>query len=181
MSATVSGEKTCEALSGHPTALRFSVLVPTYNRKDLLRQTIDSVLSQTFSSHELIVIDDGSTDGTLLELESYGQRIRVISQTNQGPEAARRQAARVARGEYLVLLDSDDILMPWTLATYDRLIQEFNQPGVVIGTLDSFGGTAPTAPLRQLGSRRLKSRHGALMTISRRERVPGCRAAISWF
>jgi len=143
MSATDSGEANPEPLGGDRATVRFSVLIPTYNRKDLLRQTVNAVLSQSFSSHEIIVIDDGSTDGTLLELESYGEKIRVLSQSNQGPEAARRQAARIAKGEYLVLLDSDDILMPWALATYDRLIQEFKQPGVVIGILESFGGVEP--------------------------------------
>lgn len=148
MSATVSGEKGPEPKGEDRATVRFSVLVPTYNRKELLRQTVDSVLSQTFPSHEVIVIDDGSTDGTLADLESYGDKIRVISQTNQGPEAARRQAARIAKGEYLVLLDSDDILMPWALETYDRLIQEFNQPGVVIGTLESFDGVEAPPPAR---------------------------------
>lgn len=147
MRATVSGEANPEPPSGNPTSPRFSVLVPSYNRKDLLRQTIDSVLSQSLSNHETIVVDDGSTDGTLIELESYGDKIRVISQTNQGPETARRQAARIARGEYFVLLDSDDILLPWALATYDRIIQEFKNPAVVIGTLESFGGVQAPAPV----------------------------------
>src|SRR5277367_6182950 len=88
---------------------RFSVLVPAYNMEKLIGATIDSVLSQSFADYELIVIDDGSTDKTRDVLEGYGTRIKVIYQANQGPEAARSQGSAVARGEYLVLLDHDDL------------------------------------------------------------------------
>lgn len=113
---------------------RFSVLMPAYNREKYVRQAIDSVLSQTFTDHELIVVDDGSTDGTPEVLKSYGDRIRLIQQKNRGPELAKNEALAVAQGEYLVLLDSDDFLFPYALATYDRMIRSFDSPPIVVGS-----------------------------------------------
>jgi glycosyltransferase involved in cell wall biosynthesis len=84
------------------------------------------------------VIDDGSTDGTAEALKSYGARVNVLRQQNQGPEVARNKAARVAQGEYLVFLDSDDLLSPCALMTYDRIIREFNSPPLIIGSMTYF-------------------------------------------
>ena len=119
-------------------AVRFSVLVPSYNREEHVRQAIESVLTQTFSNYELFVIDDGSADGTPRLLASYGTRIRALRQSNQGPEVARNKAAALAEGEYLVMLDSDDMLMPWALETYDRVIRAFDSPPLVIGSMEYF-------------------------------------------
>ncbi len=118
--------------------VRFSVLMPVYNRAKYVRQAIDSLLSQTFSNFELFAIDDGSTDGTLEVLESYGTRIRVIRQVNQGPEVARNNAAAIAEGEYLALLDSDDLLLPCALETYDRIIRSCDSPPLIIGSMTYF-------------------------------------------
>ena len=127
-------------------AVRFSILVPTYNRAEYVRQAIESILAQTYSGYELFVIDDGSSDGTPQLLASYGSRIRALHQANQGPEVARNQAAALAQGEYLVLLDSDDRLMPWALATYDRVIRALNSPPLIIGSMRYFreGDPIPT-------------------------------------
>jgi len=84
------------------------------------------------------VIDDGSTDKTRDVLRGYGTRIKVIHQENQGPEAARSRGAAVAGGEYLVLLDHDDLLFPWSLATYDRIIRTFESPPLIIGAMSYF-------------------------------------------
>jgi glycosyltransferase involved in cell wall biosynthesis len=118
--------------------VRFSVLMPVYNREKYVRQAIDSVLSQTFTDHELLVVDDGSTDGSAEVLKSYGSRIRLIRQRNQGPEVARNAALALARGEYVVGLDSDDFLFPFALATYDQIIRTCNSPPVVIGSMINY-------------------------------------------
>jgi glycosyltransferase involved in cell wall biosynthesis len=114
---------------------RFTVLVPVYNRPVLVRETIDSVLAQSFTDYELVIIDDGSTDETPEVLRSYGDRLKIIRQQNQGPEAARHRAAAETDGEYFVLLDSDDLLLPHSLATYDLIIRHVNSPPVVIGAM----------------------------------------------
>jgi len=117
---------------------RFSVLVPVYNREDCIQQTIDSVLAQTFTDFELIVIDDGSSDGTRDLLRSYGDRIRIIQQAQQGPEVARNIGASQASGEYLALLDSDDLFLPCALAIYDKIIRTFDSPPLIIGAMKYF-------------------------------------------
>lgn len=128
--------------------VRFSVLIPAYNREKYIVQTIDSVLSQTFTDYEVIVADDGSTDQTVQLLESYGTRVKVIQQPKQGTEAARNAAAAQACGEYLVMLDSDDLLFPCALATYDRIIRTLDSPPLIIGSIKTFrdGGPIPTNP-----------------------------------
>ncbi len=92
--------------------VRFSILMPVYNREKYVRQAVESILSQTFTDCELIAIDDGSTDGSAKILKSFGNRIKLIQQRNQGPEVARNAGAAVAQGEYLAFLDSDDFLFP---------------------------------------------------------------------
>ena len=89
----------------------FSVVIPTYNRERLLPRTIDTLLAQSFTDYEVIVVDDGSTDGTRTVLEHYLQtepRISYHCQQNLGACAARNQGAALARGGYLAFLDSDD-------------------------------------------------------------------------
>jgi glycosyltransferase involved in cell wall biosynthesis len=86
-----------------------SAVIPTYNRAEKTRGAIESVLAQTFSDLEVIVVDDGSSDGTGKFLtEFFGNRIRYYAQTNQGPSAARNKGIEQARGEWIAFLDSDD-------------------------------------------------------------------------
>jgi GT2 family glycosyltransferase len=117
---------------------RFSVVVPTYNREKIVGPTIDSVLAQTFADYELIVVDDGSTDRTWEVLQSYGARIKAIRQKNQGPEVARGAGAALANGEYIAFMDSDDLLLPYALATYDQIIRACDSPALIIGALTFF-------------------------------------------
>lgn len=128
--------------------VRFSVLIPAYNREKYIGETLDSVFSQTFSDLEVIVADDGSTDRTLQVLESYGTRVKVIQQPKLGAEAARNATAALACGEYLVMLDSDDVLLPCALATYDRIIRTLNSPPLILGSIKTFrdGDPIPTNP-----------------------------------
>jgi glycosyltransferase involved in cell wall biosynthesis len=88
-----------------------SVILPTYNRAWILREAIDSVLSQNYPNIELIVVDDGSTDRTAELLASYGDSIRVLSQKNKGVSAARNAGIKKSRGKFIALLDSDDTWM----------------------------------------------------------------------
>ncbi len=86
-----------------------SAIIPTYNRRELVQHAIDSALAQTRPVDEIIVIDDGSTDGTGDALRArYGERIRYHWQANAGVAAARNAGMAMARGRYFALLDSDD-------------------------------------------------------------------------
>jgi glycosyltransferase involved in cell wall biosynthesis len=89
-----------------------TVVIPTYNRVTFLKDAIDSVLAQTFLDFELIVVDDGSTDDTPKLLSSYNNKVRVITQTNQGPSAARNRGIEAAKSEWIAFLDSDDVWKP---------------------------------------------------------------------
>lgn len=89
--------------------MKISVILPVYNGGKYIQKAIESVLNQTFQDFELIVVNDGSTDNTLNVIDSFDDsRIRVINQSNQGPGAARNNALKMAQGQYIMYLDSDD-------------------------------------------------------------------------
>jgi glycosyltransferase involved in cell wall biosynthesis len=92
-----------------------SVIIPTYNRRAMLLEAIDSVLAQSFNAFELIVIDDGSTDGTLEDLTRLGEKIRLSRIDHRGPAAARNCGVALARAPLLAFLDSDDLWAPTKL------------------------------------------------------------------
>ena len=91
-----------------------SVCIGAYNRKDTIRECVDSALGQTWPNKEVVVVDDASTDGTREILEEYGNRIRLIwRETNSGIcPVTRNQAAEASNGEYVAFLDSDDVWYP---------------------------------------------------------------------
>jgi len=107
-----------------------SVIIPTYNRGWIISEAIESVLAQTFDAYELIVVDDGSNDNTADILYKYGRKIRIIRQTNQGVSAARNRGILSSTGEFIALLDSDDLWLPKKL---DRQVAFFrNNPDAMI-------------------------------------------------
>lgn len=91
---------------------RVSVVIPTYNRSTLLPNAIESVLRQSYTDFEIIVIDDGSTDDTRLRLQPYMESIRYFYQPNRGASAAQNAGIKVARGEWVSILASDDTWLP---------------------------------------------------------------------
>lgn len=98
--------------------------MPAYNSEVYIRESIDSVLAQSFSDFELIVVDDGSTDATAAIVESYtDSRIRLIRQPNQGVSVARNTGLEAARGSFISFLDSDDLYYPDFLKTLYYLMQ----------------------------------------------------------
>ncbi|MCZ6626138.1 MAG: glycosyltransferase [Deltaproteobacteria bacterium] len=94
-----------------------SVIIPTYNRWSMVCDAIESVLSQSYQGFELIVVDDGSEDGTVEKLSRYGSRLSVLSQLKRGVAAARNLGVRRSCGKYLAFLDSDDLWQPRKLET----------------------------------------------------------------
>lgn len=95
---------------------KVSVVMPCYNNAPYVRQAVDSILQQDYPNIELIVVDDGSNDNSLEVLASYGERIKVVSQPNQGPAAARNNGIRHATGDYIAFLDSDDLWLQGKLS-----------------------------------------------------------------
>lgn len=109
----------------------FSVVIPTHNRLAFLCEALDSVWNQTFKNYEVIVVDDGSTDGTWDYLSSQIPRVRALRQENKGPGVARNLGAHHARGDYLAFLDSDDVWFPWSLSSLAELIRRQNRPAIL--------------------------------------------------
>jgi glycosyltransferase involved in cell wall biosynthesis len=89
-----------------------STIVATYNRAHTLGKAIESILQQTYRNIEIVIVDDGSTDATREKLAEFGDQVRVISQKNAGPAAARNRGIKECKGEIVTFLDSDDLWMP---------------------------------------------------------------------
>ena len=104
--------------------MKFSIVIPTYNRKDVLSRAINSVLAQSFTDWELIIVDDGSTDGTKDFLEKIqDERIVKIYQENKGRISARNEGMKKAQGEWICWLDSDDAYLPTYLESLNKEIE----------------------------------------------------------
>ena len=89
-----------------------SICIPTYNRKDYLRQTLDSVFAQSYKDYEVVVVDDGSTDGTGDMIKDAGYDVRYHRQENQGEPATCNRLIQLAKGPYISFIHSDDLLVP---------------------------------------------------------------------
>jgi glycosyltransferase involved in cell wall biosynthesis len=100
-----------------------SVIIPNYNHASYIADAIHSVLAQEYPHVEVIVVDDGSTDNSCEVIGSFGQRVRAIWQKNQGLSAARNTGIQIAQGEYIALLDADDMYEPDFLSTLVPLLQ----------------------------------------------------------
>ncbi len=133
----------CHQLKGAPL---ITVGVSTYNRKDYLRESLASLRSQTFGDFEIIVVDDGSTDGTGEMIRKEFPDVSYIYQENRGDAAAKNKAAAHARGKYLVFNDSDDIFLPDALERLYAPLAD-DPDGCSYGqyiTIDSAGKKLPT-------------------------------------
>jgi glycosyltransferase involved in cell wall biosynthesis len=86
-----------------------SVIIPCYNRETLVGETISNMLQQTLPALEIIVVDDGSTDNSADVIRSFGGKVKLIQQTNQGPGSARNAGFKASSGEYIQFMDSDDL------------------------------------------------------------------------
>lgn len=106
------------------TAPRFSVVIPVYNGASFVARAIDSVLAQTWPAHEVIVVDDGSTDATASVVERFGDRVRYLRQANSGVSAARNAGAVTASGDWLAFLDADDWFYPDRIEAHARFIRD---------------------------------------------------------
>lgn len=107
-----------------------SVIVPTYNCEPYIEQTLRSVLAQSVSPLEVIVVDDGSTDSTVARAEAMGERVRVHRQTNRGVSHARNLGFELSRGSYVCFLDHDDYWFPWKLELQTGVMAA--DPGIAV-------------------------------------------------
>jgi glycosyltransferase involved in cell wall biosynthesis len=121
----------------------FSIVIACYNQEGFVRQAVESALSQEYPSKEIIVVDDGSSDGTADVLNTFGESIILARlPINRGAAAARNHGASLASGEYLVFLDGDDVLVSRALEVYGRLITA-RCPKIIFGRSAKCYGKVP--------------------------------------
>ncbi len=126
-----------------------SVVIPLFNARDVIRETIESVLAQPCRDYEIVVIDDGSTDASGEVVLSYGERIRYVHQPNGGVAQARNRGISVARGAYIALLDHDDLWASDKLAKQVAVLDA--QPAVGMVVTDVAHIDRAGRPIDQLG------------------------------
>jgi glycosyltransferase involved in cell wall biosynthesis len=120
--------------------MKISVIIPTYNSSVTIGATIDSVLRQTLPPHEVLVLDDGSTDSTVSLLKSYEPKITVLQQKNRGVANARNSLCKRATGDLVAFLDHDDLWHPAYLETQRKLYESYpNAAAFVTGHLNFRG------------------------------------------
>jgi glycosyltransferase involved in cell wall biosynthesis len=123
-----------------------SVILPTYNRRETIRAAIASVQRQTFQDWELIVVDDGSTDGTASLIEGSDPRLVLVRQDNQGVNGARNTAMLMARGRYIAFLDSDDEWLPHHLELSVAFFRAHPEEDFLSGEFCEDGSPQGTVP-----------------------------------
>lgn len=130
----------------------FSIIIPMYNREKFIARALDSCLNQDFQDYEIIVVDDGSVDGSVAVVQSYDDpRLTLLQQpVNRGVGPARNKGADAAQGEWLIFLDSDDELLPGALAI---MKQQTDEVGEEIASLRFMcrlpnGKLSPDPPLK---------------------------------
>ncbi len=115
-----------------------SIVMPSHDNVLYLKTAIDSALGQSLAPLEIVVVDDGSTDGSQQVLRSYGERIRLLSVPPCTIGAARNAALAEVRGEYVLLLDADDVLLPWAVEVLTATITEHDRPTIVMSRWRAF-------------------------------------------
>jgi glycosyltransferase involved in cell wall biosynthesis len=137
-----------------------SIVTPAYNSAAFIGDTINGALAQTCTDFELIVVDDGSTDKTIEAVHAAANgdpRVVVLRAAHGGQAAARNRALAIARGQYIALLDSDDVWMPHYLASQIALLERYADRAIVTANAINLGGPLDGRPLwpSTLGRREL--------------------------
>ena len=117
--------------------MKISVVIPTYNRLGYLKQALESLEQQDYPVWEIIVVDDGSIDGTKEYILANKANVTLLTQCNFGPGAARNKGIDAATGDYIAFLDSDDLWFPWTAGVYRKALKE-SRAGIIFGNPKRF-------------------------------------------
>jgi glycosyltransferase involved in cell wall biosynthesis len=139
------------AWRGQERAPRLSVVVPVYNVADYLAEALDSILAQSYDDLEVVVVDDGSTDGSRARVDRYVERhpnVRLVASENRGLGAARNLGVRHCRGELLAFADSDDVVLP---GAYQAMVDTLDETGsdFVVGAFERNFPDGTATPPRQ--------------------------------
>lgn len=145
-----------------------SVIVPVYNGEAFLDQCLESIAAQDYARLEIIIVDDGSTDGTAAISDRWAERdsrVRVIHQPNGGHSAARNAGLDAMSGELMMMVDSDDVLHPDFITVLLDLMRR-HEADIVVGGYVAFEGAAPDFGRHaSTGDTRLLDQHQALMAV----------------
>ena len=123
-------------VAGDKAMPRIAVVVPVYNAAATLGKALDSILTQTYPAHEIIVVDDGSTDQTAELVKAYTGQVNYIRQENAGPSAARNRGVQEASAEWIAFLDADDWYLPERLRAHAEMIREQPDLDFLVGGYD---------------------------------------------
>jgi glycosyltransferase involved in cell wall biosynthesis len=127
-------------------APRFSIIITCHNQSAYIRDAVNSALEQRYQAKEIVVVDDASSDASPQILKEFGDRIHFAAfQTNQGCTTSRNLGAAMATGEYFVFLDGDDVLLPWALDVYDRIVG-MKRPKIILSCMRWFEGSLEHLP-----------------------------------
>jgi glycosyltransferase involved in cell wall biosynthesis len=124
-----------------------SVVIPAFNAAQTLSETIRSVLAQTYAPIEIVVVDDGSTDDTAQVLDSFGSTIKCVRKPNGGLASARNAGCAAAQGEYIALLDADDLCTPQRIAVQIAVFKAAPDIVLACSDFDAFGADGTNRPL----------------------------------
>jgi len=136
---------------------RISIIIPVYNAEDYLARCIDSILDQSFTSYEVILVDDGSTDSSPLICDRYSSsdpRFKTVHKENGGVSSARNAGINLAKGEYLMFIDADDALLPDAL---ERVMEGALSEDIIIGGYAVFTCGVPDKEILPRYTRSYKS------------------------
>jgi len=120
---------------------KVSVLIPLYNAEPYITETIESVLAQTYPHIEMVIVDDGSSDGSYAIAQAYAKRhqnILLVKQKNRGPGATRNCAFNLSTGDYIQYLDADDLLAPDKIALQMALLTDYGDKSLIFGSVATF-------------------------------------------
>ena len=129
-----SGNRTEKPTHLQKNTVTVSICIPTYNRKEYLKETIDSILAQTYKDYEIIIVDDGSTDGTGEMVKQLDLPVTYHWQENSGDAAARNKLIELARGQYISFIDSDDLLLPDAIERMVKVTEAQSKDAIVYGS-----------------------------------------------
>jgi len=138
---------------------KVSICIPTYNRKDYLKEALESVFAQTYKDYEVVIVDDGSTDGTEEMIKNAGYDVRYYWVNHKGQSAARNKLIELAQGRYITFLDSDDLLFPDIV---ERLVDIIDSYGPNVFAYGSYIGIDEKG--NDVRKKRLKLPSGNIVT-----------------
>ena len=159
------------------TPVSISVIIAVYNGAQTIKRALDSVLAQTYPAHQIIVVDDGSTDDTAALVKTYGERVALIQQANQGVSAARNTGVEQATGDWVAFLDADDWYYPDRLRWHAEWITDDPQLDFLTGDFD-YVDTAGRITGQSLAATVAGAALLAQMAVQKRDRNPVSHRAV---